>query len=144
MPTAGSPPELLVDTSVAVALSVADHERHQAVSRALHGRSLGLAGHAAFETLSVLTRLPPPARRSPATIGSLLDPSFPVSRFLGTHATASLLDELGRVGIAGDAVRRPGGGVRERARASAGHLRPSRARDLPSVERSRRVARLTA
>jgi predicted nucleic acid-binding protein len=104
MPTAGSPPELLVDTSVAVALSVADHERHQTVSRALRGRSLGLAGHAAFETFSVLTRLPPPARRSPATVGRLLDASFPVSRFLGARATASLLDELGRAGIAGGAV----------------------------------------
>ena len=104
MPTAGSGPDLLVDTSVAVALSVGDHELHASVSRSLRGKSLGLAGHAAFETFSVLTRLPPPVRRSPATIGRLLDASFPQSRYLGTRATASLLDELGRVGIAGGAV----------------------------------------
>ena len=104
MPTAGSAPDLLVDTSVAVALSVGDHDQHETVSRALRGRSLGLAGHAAFETFSVLTRLPPPARRSPATIGRLLKASFPDSRYLGARATVSLLDELGRSGIAGGAV----------------------------------------
>jgi predicted nucleic acid-binding protein len=104
MPTARRAPDLLVDTSVAVALSVGDHAQHEVVSRAVRGRSLGLAGHAAFETFSVLTRLPPPARRSPATIGRLLDASFPGSCYLGARATASLLDELGRIGVAGGAV----------------------------------------
>jgi predicted nucleic acid-binding protein len=104
MPTADKAPDLLVDTSVAVALSVADHGRHDEVSRALRGRSLGLAGHAAFETFSVLSRLPPPARRSPATIGRLLAASFPESRYLGARAAALLVDELGRAGIAGGAV----------------------------------------
>jgi predicted nucleic acid-binding protein len=50
MPTSGSRPDLLVDTSVAVALSVADHEHHESTSRAIGGRALGLAGHAALET----------------------------------------------------------------------------------------------
>jgi predicted nucleic acid-binding protein len=104
MPTAGSAPDLLVDTSVAVALSVGDHEQHATVARALRGRSLGLAGHAAFETFSVLTRLPPPARRSPATIARLLSVSFPGSRYLGSRATASLLEDFGQAGIAGGAV----------------------------------------
>jgi predicted nucleic acid-binding protein len=104
MSTESNAPDLLVDTSVAVALSVADHEAHGSVSRALQGRSLGLAGHAAFETFSVLTRLPPPARRGPATIARLLEVSFPHSRYLGARATASLLGELGQLGIAGGAV----------------------------------------
>ena len=104
MPTGGRAPDLLVDTSVAVSLSVGDHDQHEAVSRAGRGRSLGLAGHAAFETFSVLTRLPPPARRSPSTIGRLLTTSFPGSRYLGARATASLLAELGPVGVAGGAV----------------------------------------
>jgi predicted nucleic acid-binding protein len=104
MPAGSRASELLVDTSVAVALSVADHEWHEPVSRALRGRRLGLAGHAAFETLSVLTRLPPPARRSPATIARLLAASFPHSRHLGARGSASLLGELGRLGIAGGAV----------------------------------------
>ncbi|MDQ2710066.1 MAG: VapC toxin family PIN domain ribonuclease, partial [Actinomycetota bacterium] len=65
MPTSvDAGPELLVDTSVAVALSVADHEGRAACRAGVEGRRIGLAGHAAFETFSVLTRLPGPARRS--------------------------------------------------------------------------------
>lgn len=56
---------VLVDTSVAVALVVSDNEHHASTVDALAGRRLGLAGHAAFETCSVLTRLPAPARRTP-------------------------------------------------------------------------------
>jgi len=36
--------DLLVDTSVAVALTVADHEHHDDMFDALEGRHLGLAG----------------------------------------------------------------------------------------------------
>lgn len=63
MPTSAERPDVLVDTSVAVALVVGDHRFHEATMRALEGRRLGLAGHAAVETFSVLTRLPPPSRR---------------------------------------------------------------------------------
>lgn len=97
-------PELLVDTSVAVALVVADHEHHDAASEALAGRSLGLAGHAAFETFSVLTRLPPPARRTPVAVARLLEAGFPHTRFLGGAAAASLLAGLPSRGIAGGSV----------------------------------------
>ncbi len=105
MPASGrGGPPLLVDTSVAVALAVADHADHETTVEALRGRPLGLAGHAAFETFSVLTRLPPPARRTPAAIARLLSVSFPHSRFLGAQAAASLLAELEPAGIAGGAV----------------------------------------
>jgi predicted nucleic acid-binding protein len=104
MPASASAPELLVDTSVAVALTVADHEHHETTLRALGHRRLGLAGHAAFETFSVLTRLPAPARRTPATVARLLAADFPHSRFLGAEAAAALLAELHTVGIAGGAV----------------------------------------
>jgi predicted nucleic acid-binding protein len=104
MPASASGPDLLVDTSVAVALGVADHEHHEATFRALGHRRLGLAGHAAFETFSVLTRLPPPARRTPATVARLLSVDFPHSRFLGAVAAAALLDDLHATGIAGGAV----------------------------------------
>ena len=104
MPGRGSGAELLVDTSVAVALTVADHEHHEPTFRTLGDRRLGLAGHAAFETVSVLTRLPPPARRSPAAVARILAASFPYSRFLGAPAAASLLAELDTTGIAGGAV----------------------------------------
>jgi predicted nucleic acid-binding protein len=104
MPASGSAPQLLVDTSVAVALTVADHEHHDATFQALRRRRLGLAGHAAFETFSVLTRLPPPARRTPAIVARVLAANFPHSRFLGARAAASLLASLEARGIAGGAV----------------------------------------
>lgn len=57
MPASGEPPERLVDTSVAISLLVTDHEHHDATVTAIGTDRLGLAGHAAFETFSVLTRL---------------------------------------------------------------------------------------
>ena len=105
MPTRGrSGPELLVDTSVAVALVVGDHRHHEATFAALEGRRIGLAGHAAFETFSVLTRLPPPARRTPAAVARLLAVSFPESRFLGAEAARSLLADLESRRVAGGSV----------------------------------------
>jgi predicted nucleic acid-binding protein len=107
MPTAAdpaSPPELLVDTSVAVALVVADHDHHEAVAAAIGSRRIGLAGHAAFETFSVLSRLPQPARREPKVVDRLIRTNFPASRFLGASETAALLDRLAGLGIAGGAV----------------------------------------
>jgi predicted nucleic acid-binding protein len=104
MPARSRVPDLLVDTSVAVALTVADHEHHEATFTALGERQLGLAGHAAFETFSVLTRLPTPARRTPATVARLLAASFPHTRFLDAQEAASLLADLATSGIAGGAV----------------------------------------
>lgn len=95
---------LLVDTSVAVALAVSDHEHHSATVNAIGHRLLGLSGHAAFETFSVLTRLPPPIRRTPGTVFQLLSRNFPESRFLSAHASGDLLDRLTQLGIAGGAV----------------------------------------
>lgn len=103
MPTSAEA-ELLVDTSVAVALVVADHEHHEVVAAALEGRRLGLAGHAAFETFSVLTRLPSPLRRTPRAVGRLLMTNFAASRFLDPASAAKLLEQLPRLGIAGGAV----------------------------------------
>ena len=104
MPASADAPAVLVDTSIALALAVADHEAHEATFRALAHRRLGLAGHAAFETFSVLTRLPGPARRTPAAVARLLATNFPHSRFLGADAAAALLGELSGAGIAGGAV----------------------------------------
>ena len=108
MPTGASRaslgPEALVDTSVAVPLVVADHEYHRAVIDAVGNTVLGLAGHAAFETFSILTRLPPPARRGPGAVARLLAHNFPATRFLGGDAAGQLLVSLGALGIAGGAV----------------------------------------
>lgn len=104
MPTSDRAPDLLVDTSVAVSLCVADHESHDVVTAALDGRRLGLAGHAAFETFSVLTRLPPPVRRSPGVVARLLQENFTASRFLSVAGSGDLLGRFGSGEIAGGAV----------------------------------------
>lgn len=104
MPTRSSAPDCLVDTSVAVALVVADHAHHEGTSEALRNRRLGLAGHAAFETFSVLTRLPPPARRTPAAVARLLAANFPESRHLSAEGAAALVDRLADRPIAGGSV----------------------------------------
>lgn len=97
-------PEFLVDTSVAVALSAEDHPDRAACRAVVQGRRIGLAGHAAFETYSVLTRLPPPARRTPESATRLITRNFPHTRFLSSEAAGALLDRLSAVGISGGSV----------------------------------------
>ena len=95
---------LLLDTSAAVALVVEDHDAHAATLEAVRGRRLGLAGHAWFETYSVLTRLPGGLRRSPAEVAALLAHDFPATTFLEAEAAEALGPELARLGISGGAV----------------------------------------
>lgn len=94
----------LLDTSAAVALVVGDHVHHESTFRALHARELGLAGHAAFETFSVLTRIPPPSRMAPAAVQRLLASNFPQTRFLSPSHAAQLLQSLAEHDIAGSTV----------------------------------------
>jgi predicted nucleic acid-binding protein len=96
--------QLLLDTSAAIALLVAEHEFHAAVVSAVGNRPVGLAGHAWFETFSVLTRLPPPKRRSPTQALQLLQANFPSSIFLDAAGAADLGHELASHGIAGGLV----------------------------------------
>ncbi|TDE14024.1 type II toxin-antitoxin system VapC family toxin [Jiangella asiatica] len=103
MPT-NAEPDFLVDTSVAVPLVVADHEHHETVTGALRGARLGLSGHAAFEAFSVLTRLPPPARRTARAATQLITVNFPLSRHLSPSVAAELIDRLAAAGISGGAV----------------------------------------
>lgn len=104
MPASAELPDLLVDTSVAVALSVLAHDHHKQTLLALADRRLGLAGHAAFETFSVLTRLPPPARRTPAAVARVISANFPRMCFLSADAAAALLARLHLAGITGGSV----------------------------------------
>lgn len=99
-----STPDTLVDSSVAIPLVLLDHEHHDLVARGVRGRTLGLAGHAAFESYSVLTRLPAPARRRPDVVERLLRSSFPATRFLGARDTESLFRRLAALGISGGTV----------------------------------------
>ncbi len=50
------------DTSVAVAALDPNHQHHAECRREVLAHRPVLAGHATFETYSVLTRLPPPLR----------------------------------------------------------------------------------
>jgi predicted nucleic acid-binding protein len=103
MPTAADR-AVLVDTSIAVALVVVDHEHHEATTRAVGKRTLGLAGHAAFETYSVLSRLPGPLRRPPAVILEVLERDFPATRHLGADVAGRLLAQLAAIPLAGGSV----------------------------------------
>jgi predicted nucleic acid-binding protein len=102
--TPAEPEIALLDTSTAIALLVEDHEAHEATLEAVRGRRLGLAGHAWFETYSVLTRLPGTQRRSPADAARLLAHNFPASAFLGADDARALGPEVARLGLSGGSV----------------------------------------
>jgi predicted nucleic acid-binding protein len=104
MPTSGNAALVLADTSVAVALVVVDHQQHSATVEAIGRRRVGLAGHAAFETFSVLTRLPGPLRRTPRAVSRLLAENFTDSRFLSSAGAGRLVGRLAQLGIAGGSV----------------------------------------
>jgi predicted nucleic acid-binding protein len=96
--------DLLLDTSAAIALVTPTHEAHETVFERVHTVRLGLAGHAAFETYSVLTRQPLPLRLSAANAGQLIAHNFPASVSLSGAAAGRLLAELTASGIVGGAV----------------------------------------
>ena len=121
-------PDVLLDTSAAVPLVVVDHDSHATTWDALHARVLGLAGHAWFETFSVLTRLPGAARRDASTVERLISANFPHSRFLDEGSTSTLTSELARMGVSGGAV------YDALVAAAAAH------HQLPLVSRDRRAA----
>lgn len=95
---------VLLDTSVAVPLVVTGHEAHEATLEACDGLELGLAGHAWFETFSVLTRLPAPARRDARQVVAVLDHNFPRTTFLSADEAADLAARLPALGVVGGAV----------------------------------------
>jgi predicted nucleic acid-binding protein len=119
--------DVLIDTSVAIAIVLADHEGHRETVEAVTGMRLGLAGHAWFETCSVLTRLPPGQRRSPIDVRAILEHDFPASVTLDADQVPGLRRELAELGIAGGAV----------CDALVGAA--SRAHGLPLLSRDRRA-----
>lgn len=92
------------DTSVAVAALDPAHQAHPACRRALVELRPALAGHAAFETYSVLTRLPLPLRLSAAQAASVLAQAFPQDCWLEATATRDLRERLADLDIVGGSV----------------------------------------
>jgi predicted nucleic acid-binding protein len=92
------------DTSVAVAALDATHDAHAPCRRALVDLRPALAGHAAFETYSVLTRLPLPLRLSADQAVSVLAAAFPAECWLGDLGMRDLRNRLADLGIVGGSV----------------------------------------
>src|SRR5690625_4811532 len=82
------------DTSVAVAALDSTHEAHAACRQVLIQRRPALAGHAAFETYSVLTRLPLPLRLNANQAVLVLGKAFPAQCWLDARATGDLFERL--------------------------------------------------
>jgi predicted nucleic acid-binding protein len=80
------------------------HRAHATTYAALVGRAKGLAGHAAFETYSVLTRLAPPDRLTPQAAQRLIEVNFPQTRYLSSAGSAALVARLAANGVSGGAV----------------------------------------
>lgn len=93
-----------VDTSVAVAALDASNAAHDLCRRVVVEQRPALAGHAAFETLSVLTRMPGPLMVDAPTASGLITTVFPTVYWLDHASSASLLQRLGPIGITGGAV----------------------------------------
>lgn len=93
-----------VDTSVAVAALDSGHLAHGDCVRAVREKRPALAGHAAFEVFSVLTRMPGSLSVDPGDAAWLIDRVFSENVWLSTSAQADLHRRLAPVGIVGGAV----------------------------------------
>jgi predicted nucleic acid-binding protein len=92
------------DTSVAIAALDPTHEAHLACRRVLIDLRPALAGHAAFETYSVLTRLPVPLRLSADQAVSVLAAAFPAECWLDAAGMGDLRERLAALAIVGGSV----------------------------------------
>ncbi|HET8617419.1 MAG TPA: type II toxin-antitoxin system VapC family toxin [Acidimicrobiales bacterium] len=92
------------DTSVAVASLDATHQAYPLCRRVLLDHRPALAGHAAFEVYSVLTRLPPPLRLTARQAQQVLAAAFPEQCWPDHDTARALRDRLGDLGIVGGSV----------------------------------------
>ncbi|MCL2092193.1 MAG: type II toxin-antitoxin system VapC family toxin [Micrococcales bacterium] len=92
------------DTSVAVAALDANHAAHAACRERVMATGAALSGHAAFETYSVLTRMPGAMRLDAPTAAEILRVAFPHRCWLDAPASDALLARCGPLGIVGGAV----------------------------------------
>jgi len=96
---------ILPDSSVVVAALATWHADHDAARRALSGGEAGLIAHVAFETASVLTRLPEGFRIAAPLVVESLREDFP-ARWLTLDGarTRSALERAVASGLRGGAL----------------------------------------
>ncbi|WP_022888656.1 PIN domain-containing protein [Agromyces italicus] len=92
---------LLLDASAAVALVLPSHSAHAAIAARVGRARLGLAGHAAIETYSALTRLPAQHRLSAAEAAQLIADRFASSHPLDAAVAATAVGRLAEAGVTG-------------------------------------------
>lgn len=92
------------DTSFAVAALDESHDAHVTCRDLARSRRPVLAGHAAFETFAVLTRLPGALRPSPTTVATLLERAFPTPCWLSAPQHDELMNRLATLGVQGGQV----------------------------------------
>lgn len=95
---------MAVDTSIVIAGLLLDHAQHE-LARPVLDSAPAIPAHVAFESYSVLTRLPLPGRVSPAAAAELLTRAFG-GRFIALTGAEqeTLFAGLPHLGIAGGAV----------------------------------------
>ena len=92
------------DSSVSIPALLADHEGHATAEAALEETNVTVA-HAAIETYSVLTRLPPPLRLSGNQAAALIDRRLPTKWIvLDSGAQADAMRQLAAHGVSGGAA----------------------------------------
>jgi predicted nucleic acid-binding protein len=94
-----------VDSSIAIAAILADHEAHDSAEEVL-SRSEATIAHVAAETYSVLTRLPPPRRLDAMGAAAIIDARLPATQVaLGADGDdASVLGRLAAAGVSAGAT----------------------------------------
>jgi predicted nucleic acid-binding protein len=93
-----------VDTSVAVAALDRGHAAHAVCAAAVRSVRPVLAGHAAWETFSVLTRMPGQLAVDAPTAADVIGRTFPAVCWLAPDAAQDLFVRLATIGIVGGAV----------------------------------------
>jgi hypothetical protein len=93
-----------VDTSVAVAALDSGHAAHAACRASVVARRPALAGHAAFETYSVLTRMPGQLAVNGTSAAAAIRALYPEVCWLDRRRAIALLARCGEVGVTGGAV----------------------------------------
>jgi predicted nucleic acid-binding protein len=89
------------DTSIVLAALLADHAAHHTAAEALGACTVTIT-HAALETYSVLTRLPPPHRAEASTAAALLGARLPTAHVtLAADAYAEAPQRMAAAGVSG-------------------------------------------